>query len=392
MTIKQLFPKSIWTKLRICKASIERAAFHILWIFPLDRTKIVFSNFNGKGYGDNPKYIAEEFLKRGKRNLYWLANGPEGQFPKGIKPLKYGSLCAFYHVATAGIWIDNNRKEPYVAKRKNQFYLQTWHGSIALKKIEQDSEDSLDCFYKMCAKRDSSMIDLMISDSLFSDRLYSNSFWYSGEVKRLGTPRLDALFDNSDLQQIRAAVGITSDQYVVLYAPTFRNNGDYSVYDINLEAVKSIFEEKTGKQVVILVRMHPHIPTDAVQFDHQITKDVSNYPDAYDLMKVSDVLITDYSSLIFEFPVAIPKPVFAYAKDKENYDRGFYFQLESLPFSFARSNEELFHIIRNFDQEKYEKNLSTFYQSIELVADGKASAHVVDFLLEEIETEIRKRT
>lgn len=384
MSFKKYFSKSTWLKLRQFKVALGRLAFRFLWIFPVDKQKIVFSNFNGKGFGDNPKYLAEEFLKRGDGNLYWLSKDPFQIFPPGIKPLKYGSLKSFYHLATAAVWIDNNRKEAYIVKRKGQFYLQTWHGSIALKKIEQDAGDSLDKFYRMNALHDSKMIDLMISDSKFSDRLYSQSFWYDGEVKRLSTPRFDALFDRSNLEQIRTMLGIQRDQYVVLYAPTFRNNADISVYDIDLAALKNIFEKKMGKTVRFLVRMHPHIPVDYVQFDERISLDVTSYPDIYDLMKVSDALITDYSSTMFEFPIVEPKPVFSYAKDRESYDRGFYFDLDKLPFFFAKSNEELINAVEKFDQKKYEQMLKMFYDEIELFADGKASERVVDYLTERI--------
>ena len=384
MSLKSFLPKSIRVKLRYYKAAGGRALFHLLWVFPIDKNKIVFSNFNGKGYGDNPKYIAEELLKRGWGNLYWLSKENDQNYPEKIKVLKYGSLISFYHIATACLWVDNNRKEPYIVKRKEQFYLQTWHGSIALKKIEKDAGDTVDDFYKTNAIRDSGMIDLMISDSAFSDQIYRKSFWYSGEVKRLGTPRFDCLYDKTNCDRIKAEIGIQPEQYVVLYAPTFRNNSDTSVYDIDLNAVKKAFAEITGKQVKILVKMHPHIPKGYINYDEGVAKDVSFYPDVYNLMKVSDALITDYSSLLFEFAIVEPKPVFSYAKDVDNYDRGFYFKLDKLPFLFARTNEELVKGIYSFKQDEYEQMLKGFYNEIDLSTDGKASERVVDYLLEQI--------
>ena len=382
--IKKIIPKTIWIKLRFAKAAIERIAYRLLWVFPIDKYKIVFSNFNGKGYGDSPKYIAEEFVKRDWQKLYWLSTNSSIQLPLGIKPLRKGSLKAYYHIATAKIWVDNNRKDPYVVKRKGQFYLQTWHGSIPLKKIEQDAVDSLDEFYKSNAIRDSKMIDLMISDSAFSDQLYSHSFWYKGEVKRLGTPRFDPLFKLTDVDSIKQTLGVLSDQYVVLYAPTFRNNADATVYDIDLLAVKQAFEKKTGKSVVVLVRMHPNIPSGYIHFDDNIAQDVTLYPDIYDLMKVSDALITDYSSTIFEFSIAEIKPAFSYAKDRDNYDRGFYFCVDELPFLFARSNDELINGIEDFNWDEYKAALERFYAKIDLFADGRAAEHVVDYLLQRI--------
>ena len=382
MGLRSIVSESTWIKFRRAKATIQRMLYRTLWIFPIDQKKIVFSNFNGKGYGDNPKYIAEEFTRRKVGRLYWLCLDPTQGLPDYIHPLKYGSLSSLYHIATAAVWIDNNRKEPYITKRKSQKYLQTWHGSIALKKIEADVEDSLDDFYISNAKRDSSMIDLMISDSISADKLYKESFWYHGKVIRIGTPRFDPLSSVSNVPALRQSLGISQDACVVMYAPTFRNHSNVNVYDIELKRVKEAFEIKTGKQTVILVRMHPHIPAGQVEYEEDVARDVSKYPDVYDLMKLSDVLITDYSSLIFEFSVAEPKPVFGYTKDKNEYDRGFYFNLGDLPFLFATSNDELIEGIIEFDQGKYQEKLKTFYKDIELIADGHASERVVDYLLD----------
>ena len=238
MRIKKHIPSQIWHKLRLIKAMADRIAIRLFWSIPIDDSKIVFSNFSVKGYGDNPKYIAEELRSYHSYKLLWVTKDMDGSFPEGIKPIRYGSLSALYHIATSGMWINNVRTGPNVVKRKGQFYIQTWHGSMALKKIEKDAEEKLDTFYIKNAKRDSQMIDLMISDSSFSDHLYRSSFWYTGEVKRLGTPRLDALFDLSDCEDIRNKLGITAGNYVVMYAPTFRNNLDITVYDIDLESIK----------------------------------------------------------------------------------------------------------------------------------------------------------
>lgn len=381
MRLKKIIPGPAWEKMRIMKAAAGRSLFRLLWIFPVDNSKIVCSNFYGKGFGDNPRYIAEELISRGQSNIYWLLKDTGQKLPGKIRPVRYGSLKSFYHLATAGIWIDNSRKEPYVAKRRNQYYLQTWHGSIPLKKIEKDAADSLSPFYLRNAVRDAKMTDLMIADSAFSADLFRNSFWYDGVVKRLGTPRFDALFDKSDVSKIKDDLGISEEHFVVLYAPTFRNNIDSTVYDIDLPAIKKAFEKRTGKDTVILVKMHPNIPENSVAIDKSVARDISAYPDIYDLMKVSDVLITDYSSTMFEFPVADPKPVFCYAKDRDDYERGFYFDLDELPFLFTASNQELIDGISSFDKGEYERSIDQFYKRLDLYADGEASKHVADHLL-----------
>ena len=382
MRIRSIVPPPLWEKMRFFKAWCKRTTFRFFWLFPMDPDKIVFDNYYGKGYGDNPKAIADEFAQRGKGKLYWLYDGTNSTFPAYICPLKEKSLRACYHLATAGVWIDNCRKEPYYAKRKSQFYLQTWHGSISLKRIEKDAESVLEHFYVESAKRDSRMADLMLSNSSFADNMFQNSFWYAGEVRRFGSPRLDSQFHHDLRFSVREKLGVDEKELILLYAPTFRLSHSGDAYDVDFDRVTQLLREKTGKNVTVLIRLHPNLSRNHLTVVCARSLDVSAHPDVYELMSASDVLITDYSSLMFEFPIAEKKPVFCYAKDLEQYDRGFYFDLKALPFSFSRSNQELIEDIRTFDQKKYEEKLSAFYSELELCEDGNAAKRTVDYLLE----------
>lgn len=372
---------TIYNNLRRVKYFILRNMMKIFWIFPIDCQKVVCSNFNGKGFGDNPKYISRELSKKGSMKIYWLTADNTQSYPEYITPIKYKSLISIYHLATAKVWIDNNRKEPYISKRKKQVYLQTWHGSIALKKIEKDAESSLNDFYISNAKRDSKMINLMISNSSFADNMFGKSFWYDGKIIKSGSPRLDILFDHDIEKSIRKQLRIKEESFVILYAPTFRNSQRLDVYDINVEWVKKAFEALGHEHVVFLFRVHPNL-LNRIEIDKwNGVIDVSQYADVYELLAISDVLITDYSSLMFEFPTAIAKPVFCYAKDIEEYDRGFYFNLDDLPFSVSKSNEELVMSIKNFDKKKYKHKLDLFYSGIGLKEDGHASERIAEILI-----------
>ena len=360
--------------------ALYRCISRIFNFFPLEEKKVVFSNFNGKGFGDNPKYIAIALHNLSGYKLLWIVNDKCEQLPSYIIPIKRNSIASLYHMSTAQIWIDNTRKDPYYTKRRGQFYLQTWHGSIALKRIEKDVENVLGAYYVKNAKRDSKMIDVMISDSEFTDKLYRNSFWYDGPIERCGSPRIDCLFNEYKIKEIREKLNIGEEEYVVLYAPTFRNSLRMDVYDIDLEAIRGKFVEQTGKKTVILVRMHPNLTwiiKDSL-FDNVV--DVTNYPDVYELLLASDVLITDYSTLMFEFPIVKAKPVFCYAKDMDEYDRGFYFDLNELPFPFFRTNKELVNGIKVFNKEKYSMNLKEFYEKIGMFNDGLAGGRTAEYI------------
>ena len=164
----------------------------------INEKKIVFVSYYGAGYGDNPKAIANYIIENNLNyELVWLldTNKNDGlDMPKEVKKVKYGSIRSLYELSTAKIWVDNCRKQYFPKKKKGQIYIQTWHGSLALKKIEADAP-SLPIQYVNMAKKDSSVIDVILSGCEFKTNVYKNSFWYSGEVLNIGTPRADVFFN-----------------------------------------------------------------------------------------------------------------------------------------------------------------------------------------------------
>ena len=146
-------------------------------LFPIQRRKIVFDNFSGRGYGCDPKYICEELRKRGENlDLVWLLNGEEGDLPDGVRAVPYGSWKAMYELATAGIWVDNVKTSYRPYKRKTQFYLQTWHSSLGLKKNEADSANGLPSGYEKNSMRDAKITDLMYANNDFRLERYQKSY------------------------------------------------------------------------------------------------------------------------------------------------------------------------------------------------------------------------
>lgn len=352
-------------------------------VFPINDLKVVACNFNGKGYGDNPKYVSE-VLKDSNFNIIWLVKEYYENIPSYILQIKYGSLKAMYHLATAKIWIDNNRKDPYIVKRKNQYYIQMWHGSISLKKIEKDAVNVLNNNYIKNAQYDSTMIDLMISNSNFSDWLFSNSFWYNGEILKCGSPRLDILFnDNGEFKnKFCKEKGISKSSKFIMYAPTFRDTPNMHIYEFNQKKLLDVFNNKYKEDFYLLVRLHPNLK-DLVKFNNENLNnviDVSDYGDIYELMNICEFLITDYSSLMFEFPIAHRKGVFLYTQDMEKYNRGFYFDLNKLPFPISKSSEELIKCIEEFDNERFKCEVEKFYKKIGLIEDGNASIRVKEYI------------
>jgi CDP-glycerol glycerophosphotransferase len=363
-----------------------------LLLIPLQNKKIVVCNYFGKGYGDNGKYIVEEIIKQEHNyDIVWLLNKDligKVDFPAMVRSVKYGSLRALYELATAKVWIDNCRKSFYPLKRKEQFYIQTWHGGIAMKRIENDVKKNLSKAYLKSAKLDSKIANLFISNSSFCTDMYKRAFCYESKILEFGTPRCDVLFkDRKELhEKVRKFFNIDFSTKILIYAPTFRADGNLKVYDIDFNGLIEVLNVKFGGNWNVLVRLHPNISEQAnfMKYNSKIIN-ATLYDDMYELLSVSDILVTDYSSTMFEFSLTY-KPVFLYAVDLEAYkeDRDFYFDIFSLPFSLACNNQELLINIKKFDKKKYYEQLKTFHLELGLAENGDASEKVVEVIHKEI--------
>lgn len=374
---------------------ILKTLFYAWWkictLFPVNKNKVVIQSFNGRDFCDNPKYIALQLLKKNPRLvIYWALNDMEkSSLPQGIRPLKFKSLFYAFHMATAKVWIDNIRK-PYIFKRKNQIYIQTWHGGFGLKNIEKDAANSLEAVYLQTAEKDAEMTDLMISNSHTLTKLYRDSFWYEdGEILECGLPRNDKLFGftEQEVYDVREKLSIPRYVKIALYAPTFRKNKSLDVYDLDYKMLAKKLGERFGGEWIILLRLHPNVfvLSNNIEFDNKIIYNASLYSDIQELYMISDVVITDYSSVMFDFMI-LNRPCLLYASDVEEYrkDRDFFVSIDSLPFPMAQNNEELAEIILNFDETIYNQKVKKFYDFHGFCDRGHASEEVADWIIERI--------
>ena len=357
-------------------------------VFPVNRNKVVIMSYYGKGFSDNGKAIALSLLKKKPTmDIVWAARVEEkGTIPTNIRFVEYCSLKYYWEMATAGVWIDNCRKGIEIIKRKNQYYIQTWHGMVALKRIEKDVQDQLAEKYVMDAKWDSRMADIILSGCGFFTKLCRRAFWYDGEILECGSPRLDVLFQQSKekLRSVKAQLGIDEEKKVLLYAPTFRANGDTSCYIQNYEQILNVLKDKTGDDWVAAVRLHPNIANEAgfITYSDKVIN-ATAYPDLYEIIPVADIVISDYSSLMFDAGL-IDKTVLLYATDIEAYvaDRNFYFDIEKLPFPLARSSQELLENMLNCNEKEYLAAVDNFNESLDYYENGTASETVANKIME----------
>lgn len=344
-----------------------KALRHKLYIayfrtMPIQKNKIVFFSNLAQSYSCNPKYLSEYLLQEHpeKYEIVWIISSeisaPE-DIPDNVRIVRYFSIEYLKEISTAGFIICNTRIPPefMFKKRREQCYIQTWHGSLALKVIEKDAEDYLDEPYKENAKFDSSQIDMIPASSHFSAEQYRNGFWYDGEIMECGTPRCDIFFDKSSYARLIKKHNIPQEHKVLLYAPTFRNNKKPNIFGINFKKIKKCLELVTGKKWHIVFKLHPNLGKIKYEADDDNIVNVDSKADLQELLVVSDILITDYSSCMFDMGI-MNKMCLLYAPDLEDYmenERRLYFDIKKLPFPLCRNNEDLVNTLECFDKEAY---------------------------------------
>lgn len=353
---------------------------------PLQKNKIILSSYDGMGYRCNCKYIAESLLQNNAPvELVWLvSDNTVNDLPGEITKVVINSPQLYKEVLTAKVYITNTEHLLYEHKREGQFFINTWHGYGPFKKVKGDYTTGKEHLIKS-----NRACDLFTTASSFYTYIYRNSFYYQGKVLECGAPRNDVFFQNNDLSdKIRQTYQIPQEKGIVLYAPTFRSlTGDMlEKYDLKWEDILKALKERFGKDYVIVYRLHYYLHNLVTKnglYEHAV--DATFYPDVQELLVAADIVITDYSSLMWDFSLQ-RRPVFLYQNDEEEYtnDRGFYAPVSHWPYPKAHSQEELAEQIRLFDEEKYVAELNAFLEMYGSCDDGHASERVAKKILEVI--------
>ena len=369
----------------ILHKGLRNGLWQVLSLLPKDRNKAVCQSYYGRGYSDSPKALADELLARGWK-VYWTVKGEAeaASLPPGVVPVRVDSPRAIYHLCTAGAWVDNSRKWAYTQKRGATCYVQTWHG-FPLKRIEGDAADALPEDYLRAARKDSRMADLFLSNSRFLTEIYRRAFWFEGDVQEEGFPRNDMLAQpHPELsEKVRRALGLPGDKKLMLYAPTFRRDMGLAAYDMDYARCVRALGRRFGGEWLILAKLHPNVAEKAAQLDldPRYVRNASDYPDIQELYLACDGLVSDYSSVMFDFMIT-GKPCFLYVKDLAAYrgDRNFYFDLDRLPFLRAEDNDQLEEALLGFDPQEQARRTQAFYQEFGIVESGAAASRAVDYL------------
>lgn len=369
------------------KEFIKNVIYALFRILPVHKRRVLLFSYYGGNYGGSPKYLSEFFLKNAQElELVWAFTNTErhSNLP-GIQMVRYGSLWYYYYLSTSGVIITNYRMTQEFKKRKTQKYIQTWHSSLRLKMIEKDAEDTLPQNYVAMAKKDSTQIDLLLVGNQKSEEIFRRAFWYSGEYLRCGTPQCDLFFHDVECEgKVRDYFKLDHSKKILLYAPTFRKNHGLEAYDIDFERLVVNLKKRFGGEWSVLVRLHPHLihKMGELKLSNGVL-DATSYDDTQELLAAADIVITDYSALMFDYLIT-KRPCLIYANDYEDYvgnDRKLYFDMGELPFPVAHNNDELSEAISSFDVEDYVNRCDKFMrEEIGSWEDGSACQQVLRYI------------
>ena len=354
-----------------------QTALQAFRLLPL-QNRVCFSSFSGRQYSDSPRCISGQLLEEHPEiQQVWAFNEPEKfRFleEKGIKVVKYKSMEYLYYVMTSKVYVDNVEFWSILKFRPGQMVLQTWHGGGAYKRVGGHRID----VNKRKQNHDMAkmnQINLFLSSSrAFTKYVIRGAYRYRGEVLECGLPRNDCLLSPAPADKLRRELGIPGDARVLLYAPTFRNSHTLDLYDVDFPRLKNALEARFGGEWVILLRMHYYLSDRVQAIDLPWVQDVTDYPDMKDLLLCADVLLTDYSSCMWDFSL-MHRPCFLYARDIAAYqgERDFYTPIESWPFPLAADNDELEQRILHFDENAYQAAVARHHADLGSTESGTAA-------------------
>jgi CDP-glycerol glycerophosphotransferase len=365
--------------------------FPLLQRLPADDRLVLFESGIGKQFADSPRYIYEELVRR-RPDLVkvWAYNGRLRTADPNTRVVERLSPRYFWYLARARYWVNNQSFPHYVTRRRDGVYVQTWHGT-PLKRMLHDLPEvhGRDLGYVDRASRAAAQWSVLVSPNPFTTERMRSAFRYTGQALELGYPRNDVLHrpDRDQIAaRVRARLGLQPEQKVVLYAPTFRDDqttGGRFVFRLPFDLDR--LHRDLGGDTVLLLRMHVLI-AQAVEIPAHLrdfVRDVSSYPEIQELYLAADVLVTDYSSVFFDF-AQLRRPVVFYAYDLADYRdklRGFYLDYSTeLPGPIVETEDELVHALSHLDEVEAAsaERREAFLERFAAHDDGHAAERVVD--------------
>lgn len=348
---------------------------------------------NTFAYTCNPKYIYEELRRRDSaREIVWIVSKDVGtaDYPPDARTIDIESVQALREVYSAEVWIDNGVAfSEYFERKPDQIHIQTMHGSLGIKRIDNAvlSRNKRGRSGRIVVRRESELTNYVITNSAFEEGVFRRAFWKKTPMVRLGHARTDPLFGTCGKpvvairEDLKRRYGLSPSRRIALFAPTHRRDLTADNLDFGFARLVHALEAKFGGDWTLLVRFHSRTRNIRWRTDGASVVNVTDYPDMQELMMVTDVGITDYSSWIFDY-VVTGRPGFIFASDADRYEQatGLAYPLEESPFPVAYKVEDLFANVENFDPALYAMRLKAFLKRMECVDDGHSASRIVDWM------------
>nr|WP_270265137.1 CDP-glycerol glycerophosphotransferase family protein [Lactococcus formosensis] len=358
-----------------------------------DSKAILFSSFKGKSYSDNPRYLFEYMRDSEEFSDYqFIWAFKKKQAIAGAKTVNFNSLQYYYYLSKAKYWVFNAKMAPYYYKKSDQIYLQTWHG-VPLKRLGHDIIDNGSTYYRSKQSykqmvrsydKDSRHWDYLIASSPFSAHVFETAFAFPQQkMLKVGYPRVDCLIhpDPARVEELKKKYHLPPHKKIILYAPTWRDNSYSNTgYTFELKVDFYKWKRELGEDYVVLFKPHYLICS-----TYHIPQDLNNFiffmdpnQDINDAYLVSDALITDYSSVFFDY-AQLGRPIYFYMYDLAHYAeelRGFYLKVpDDLPNDPVKTEEELLKMIKDdcFDYQR----LYAFNKKFNPWNDGSACEKII---------------
>lgn len=353
----------------------------------IDPNKVVFMSFRGRSYNDNPRVISERLHERyPKAKIKWIFRGCDiremrKRVPDYVECINNQSRRMLVELATARVWVDNFTKDPFLKKRPRgrQFYIQTWHGDRAIKKICYDIGTD---FYRIEEE-----CDLVLTGSEFGQKMYRTAFRYKGEYLNMGAPRNDILIRNdpAEAAAIRGKLGVDADTKLLLYAPTYRETTTIIPKEAQMDLKRTLdLLESRGEKWKCLYRAHYLSEGIDLDSDPRLIP-ASDYDNMSELLLVSDILLTDYSSCAMDYCL-LDRPVFMFMADYAEYlaSRDVYYDPHDTPLLIAHTQAELESLILSTDAAAARANCAAIRKWYGMNETGRATDAVCDYIIDKL--------
>lgn len=384
------------------KQIIKKIIIVIYYLFlklPVRGNVIFFESSVGRNYSSNPKYVYEEMVKLGLDNKYkciWSLEDTTLNIPGNVKKVKRARISYLYYLAIAKVWICDTRLPSFLIKRPENTYIQLWHGT-PLKKLAMDLEvlsmsEGMELGeYKRLFKENTKTWDYLISQSEYATERFQSCFAFENEILSSGFPRNDILFQKNDeesIMNIKKQYKIPLNKKVILYAPTWRDDEfhENGIYKFSSQINFDLLKKELSDTHIILVKMH-YLVKDSLDWGKYqgFVFECNSSWDIQELYLISDYLITDYSSVMFDYAL-LKRPMIIYAYDYEKYRdnlRGFYFNIfKEFPGPIVEQSKDLVKHIKTYDYKIYENKYNIFLNKFTSFDKGNASSVIVNLILE----------